>query len=465
MGNRVEREVPHADVLALEGDALRRRMRPQLLQQLYDLPLVGDALAVVLDEGHVVRLVLRLQPARAERADDAPLRDLVERREHLRQHSGVAEARVEHSPGETNAARHRPDRRHQRERLERPLLHVRLAVVVDQVVAEPDGVEALPVGCARLLQDRACGGGRRGIDEHADLCHDVLRSVDFRKPEPSLRRFANCRALNCARSSIDGCTTRRGVCSPLFSTRIRLRSARANSDGRCSGIDAHVGRLRGRTVRSESGRIPVVVLEEREGRYEGSSQARRAARGWRRRDRLVVVVAFVGSASGARTAKYNICGVLLQLEPVRDRAVEGRTGGGQGPRRQRHGGHPEQRPAPAADPAAGCDHDRQVPGDDHRRRSTVTGSARRSSRRWPRGSRSSSVDYTLGTLDQTKTLKPTPGLVSTVGQGLGSEQITGSGHGAQAGLHRQGRGGQAVHASRSCTAWPTTRPTRTGSAC
>jgi ribose transport system substrate-binding protein len=35
-------------------------------------------------------------------------------------------------------------------------------------------------------------------------------------------------------------------------------------------------------------------------------------------------------------------------------------------------------------------------------------------------------DYTLGTLDQTKVLKPTPGLVSTVGQGL-FEQITGWG--------------------------------------
>src|SRR5919198_2128098 len=35
-------------------------------------------------------------------------------------------------------------------------------------------------------------------------------------------------------------------------------------------------------------------------------------------------------------------------------------------------------------------------------------------------------DYTLGTLDQTKVLKPTPGLVSTVGQGL-REQITGWG--------------------------------------
>jgi len=36
------------------------------------------------------------------------------------------------------------------------------------------------------------------------------------------------------------------------------------------------------------------------------------------------------------------------------------------------------------------------------------------------------LDYTLGTLDQTKILKPTPGLVSTVGQGL-REQITGWG--------------------------------------
>jgi ribose transport system substrate-binding protein len=36
------------------------------------------------------------------------------------------------------------------------------------------------------------------------------------------------------------------------------------------------------------------------------------------------------------------------------------------------------------------------------------------------------LDYTLGTLDQTKVLRPTPGLVSTVGQGLG-EQITGWG--------------------------------------
>jgi ribose transport system substrate-binding protein len=37
------------------------------------------------------------------------------------------------------------------------------------------------------------------------------------------------------------------------------------------------------------------------------------------------------------------------------------------------------------------------------------------------------LDYTLGTLDQTKILKPTPGLVSTVGQGL-KEQITGWGN-------------------------------------
>jgi ribose transport system substrate-binding protein len=36
-------------------------------------------------------------------------------------------------------------------------------------------------------------------------------------------------------------------------------------------------------------------------------------------------------------------------------------------------------------------------------------------------------DYTLGTLDQTKTLTPTPGLVSTIGQGL-KEQITGWGN-------------------------------------
>jgi ribose transport system substrate-binding protein len=36
------------------------------------------------------------------------------------------------------------------------------------------------------------------------------------------------------------------------------------------------------------------------------------------------------------------------------------------------------------------------------------------------------LDYTLGTLQQTQVLKPTPGLVSTVGQGLG-EQITGWG--------------------------------------
>jgi ribose transport system substrate-binding protein len=36
-------------------------------------------------------------------------------------------------------------------------------------------------------------------------------------------------------------------------------------------------------------------------------------------------------------------------------------------------------------------------------------------------------DYTLGTLDQTKTLEPTPGLVSTIGQGL-REQIVGWGN-------------------------------------
>jgi ribose transport system substrate-binding protein len=41
------------------------------------------------------------------------------------------------------------------------------------------------------------------------------------------------------------------------------------------------------------------------------------------------------------------------------------------------------------------------------------------------------LDYTLGTLQQTQTLKPTPGLVSTVGQGL-HEQIVGWGKAVQA---------------------------------
>ncbi len=53
------------------------------------------------------------------------------------------------------------------------------------------------------------------------------------------------------------------------------------------------------------------------------------------------------------------------------------------------------------------------------------------------------VDYTLGTLNQTKILRPTPGLISTVGQGL-REQITGWGRQPEGGLRGQGRQGQAV---------------------
>jgi hypothetical protein len=85
-------------------------------------------------------------PAGAEAEDEAPAADLVDRRRHL----GDQPRRVKAGAGDQRPDRHarrgRGQRGHQRPRLPRP------AVLIEQVVADPDRVEPDLLGGARHVQ-------------------------------------------------------------------------------------------------------------------------------------------------------------------------------------------------------------------------------------------------------------------------------------------------------------------------
>src|ERR1051326_3573665 len=83
-----------------------------------------------------------------------------------------------------------------------------------------------------------------------------------------------------------------------------------------------------------------VEADEEGGRYEASAEARDAAARRRRRRCDGGCDRRLGIWGGTQEDVQRL-GVLLQLEPVRNRTDEGRSAGGQGPRRQRHRGDSE----------------------------------------------------------------------------------------------------------------------------
>ena len=105
------------------------------------------------------RVELALVPARAEAEHEPPAADLVDRRGHLGDQPRRVKADAGHQRADRHARRDRRQRGHQRPHLPRAL------VLVEQVVAEPDRVEA------RLL-----GGDRhRPVLGPADLSFDLRK--------------------------------------------------------------------------------------------------------------------------------------------------------------------------------------------------------------------------------------------------------------------------------------------------
>ena len=70
---------------------------------------------MILEQWDVVCLVLFLEPARADRADDSAMGDLVEGGQAFRQDGWVVEARVEHCPGQSRVTGDRSDGGHEDE--------------------------------------------------------------------------------------------------------------------------------------------------------------------------------------------------------------------------------------------------------------------------------------------------------------------------------------------------------------
>ncbi len=101
-----------------------------------------------LREGQAVALELRGEPAGAEAREGTAARDLVERRDLLREHGGIPEERRRHQRAEQDALGDRGHRGELGPRLEDRKLRRRHAV---EVVAHPDRVEAERVEGLRRL--------------------------------------------------------------------------------------------------------------------------------------------------------------------------------------------------------------------------------------------------------------------------------------------------------------------------
>jgi len=138
-----------------------------------------------------------------------------------------------------------------------------------------------------------------------------------------------------------------------------------------------------------------------------------------------LVMAFVGSASGARTAKYNIWLSYYNSSPYGIAQLKGAKAQAKALGASLTAATPNNDPHLQQTQLQDAITTGKYQGmiiyalDGHGLKPTITQAV-------AKGIKVLVGDYTLGTLDQTKTLKPTPGLVSTVGQGL-REQITGWG--------------------------------------
>src|SRR5439155_17300768 len=97
-------------------------------------------------ERETERPIFRLVPSGAETEDQPSTADLVDRVRHLREHRRVVEARAGHERSELDPGRGRGDRRQHRPDLPRAA-SPELRRPVEEVVADPDGVEADVLGC------------------------------------------------------------------------------------------------------------------------------------------------------------------------------------------------------------------------------------------------------------------------------------------------------------------------------
>ena len=137
---------------ALERHPLAREQPPDDLERLLE---PRDAAVVRQAE----RAVLRLVPACAEPEHEPPAADLRDRRRHLRDQPGRVEARAGDERPESYALGDRRQRGQQRPDLPRPALLTAVAAV-EQVVAEPDRVEAALLGGPRHRRVLAASGRR-----------------------------------------------------------------------------------------------------------------------------------------------------------------------------------------------------------------------------------------------------------------------------------------------------------------
>src|SRR5581483_2522345 len=152
--------------------ALAGEHPPDDLERLLE---TGDAMVV----GEPERPVLGLVPPRAEAEDEPAAADLGDRRRHLRQQPGWVEARAGDERSERHPLGDSRQRREQRPDLPGAALVASVAAV-EQVVAEPDRVEA-----ARLRDPR-----HRGVLGPAGLVLD-LRKLDADADHAGLFEMCN----------------------------------------------------------------------------------------------------------------------------------------------------------------------------------------------------------------------------------------------------------------------------------
>ena len=155
---------------ALERHPLAGERAPDDLERLLE---ARDAVVV----GQAERAVLGLVPAGAEPEDEPAAAHLLDRRRHLRDQPGRMERGAGDERAELDTLGDRRQRGEHRPDLPRPALLTAVAAV-EQVVAEPDRVEALLLGRA----------GHRGVLRPAGLVLD-LGELDA---DPQARLFAMC---------------------------------------------------------------------------------------------------------------------------------------------------------------------------------------------------------------------------------------------------------------------------------
>src|SRR5919204_3938963 len=154
-GRRQQDRVVDAMKPTTDGDALARHQAPDDLEGLGE---TRDARV----ERHAERAELRLVPAGAHGADEATVTDLVDGRSHPREDPGRMERRTRDERAQLHAAGRRRERSEHRPHVPGSALAA-IVVSIEEMVAEPDGVEA------RLLRRTRHGDVLRPPHDPLDL--------------------------------------------------------------------------------------------------------------------------------------------------------------------------------------------------------------------------------------------------------------------------------------------------------